>query len=424
MSVRMSLPSAASPGMGPIGVSGGLVVASFGAYAVVDSIFFGAGAVQRIAYAIVWAASILAVVLAMRHARYDASAWLLLALWLLVVAFQLLPTVWQQPLYPAYVAGDAASVLLPALVLMLGLAVPAVFGARGLAVLGLCLLSGMLLAPVAGSSGSRFEAPSSFLIALGIWLMATGRRAGIVALGSAISAATLAVSLASGQRTSALVWLAVAGCAVFVRLGARAFVVGALLILVVIIGPARGTVVGAVQSSLQSTRFGTVVGGESDESLMARVQEGVDVVYTLRREGGPVEYLIGFGHGATYKPRFSFLARNVTDEGRVHNIHIGPLLLLFRYGVLGLLLAATLAAMAASQLAAAGRRSGQGRNSYATLFALAIVAYLVEGLMFNVLVDPMFSYALAGFLYCALRWSDAAGGVGSGHSSPVDGGRS
>jgi hypothetical protein len=390
-----------------LGLAGGLVVAGLGAYAVVDAAFFGAGAPQRLAYALVWAATLLALLLTMSRVAYPPRAWWLLATWLFVVALHLLPVVRQQPLYPAYVAGDAASLVLPVLILLAGLGAPALFGRRGITIVCTSLVAGMLVAPLLGASGNRFEAPSSLLIAAGVWLMIARTAGRWRLIGGLLSVATFAVSMASGQRTSVLVWLAVAGCAVLLRIGLKATLVLTSLLLFAAIGPARGLIVGAATSSLQQTRFSSVVGGESDESLLARVQEGFDVVRTLGTEGGPVEYLLGFGHGATYKPQFSFLARNVTDEGRVHNVHIGPVLVLFRYGAVGLGFVVLLAGAAASRLLAASRAARATSPPVADLFAVAIVAYLVEGLMFNVLVDPLFSFTLAGFLFHTLNWRDA-----------------
>jgi len=54
----------------------------------------------------------------------------------------------------------------------------------------------------------------------------------------------------------------------------------------------------------------------------------------------PGAFLTGLGHGAVYFPYLNVgsISRNLSAEGYVHNIHVGPALLFFRYGVVGIVL--------------------------------------------------------------------------------------
>jgi len=53
--------------------------------------------------------------------------------------------------------------------------------------------------------------------------------------------------------------------------------------------------------------------------------------------GNVARCIFGRGHGATYEAEISHPGPNITPEGRVHNVHFGPALLVLRYGFPGLL---------------------------------------------------------------------------------------
>ncbi len=74
------------------------------------------------------------------------------------------------------------------------------------------------------------------------------------------------------------------------------------------------------------------------ESATERVNETRNACRTLQTTPGA--FLTGFGHGAVYFPYLDIgsISRNLTAEGHVHNIHVGPALLFFRYGVVGIVL--------------------------------------------------------------------------------------
>ena len=156
-------------------------------------------------------------------------------------------------------------------------------------------------------------------------------------------------------------------------------------------------------SALQETRFSANLEGQVDDSLLSRVSEAQDAINDLRAHGKPINYLLGFGHGATFVPVYSSL-RNAVDDGVVHNIHIGPVLIIYRYGLIGLSLYLFLLAKLFSSFFSHRRRIRDGTISANELFfTLATTMYLLDGLVFNVLVDPGFSFALAGYLYYSVR---------------------
>jgi hypothetical protein len=375
-----------------------ICVLSIGAYAVIDAALFGVNTAQRVAYALVWGSVVMACLVEMPRARVSRSGWRWIAVWLFVAAVGTLPTAWQTHVYPAYAAGDLASILLPLVLFLAGSAVPSLFGIRAVAVLTGALTLGLVVAPLVGKEGARFEAPATFLLAMAAWLVIAARTRTQRVLGVGLGIVTLAANYASGQRTSVIIWLVLAIAVISSLLGVKRVLLAAIVAVIVLLSPAREALLPGLQTSIQSTRFGTVIAGDKDESLFARFNEAVDVVRTLRREGGPINWLVGFGHGATYQPALSFLARNVTDDGRVHNIHIGPLMILFRYGLLGVAIATALAVAVVRSVVRLRSSLHESSAPLQALFALAVFGFLIEGLMFNVLVDPVFSYAIAGFL--------------------------
>jgi len=67
--------------------------------------------------------------------------------------------------------------------------------------------------------------------------------------------------------------------------------------------------------------------------------ERLDEVHSARRtlQASPGIFLTGLGHGAVYFPCVGALNKNLTTHGHIHNIHVGPALLFFRYGILGVI---------------------------------------------------------------------------------------
>jgi hypothetical protein len=110
-------------------------------------------------------------------------------------------------------------------------------------------------------------------------------------------------------------------------------------------------------------------------------------------------WILGSGHGATFEGATAYYGDRLLANGDVHHIHFGLVLLYYRYGLLGVLGFLWLMWSAARQIMLLRRASTKSRLYYpCLLFTLAIVAYLLNFLLFNELVDPVFSFAIAGFL--------------------------
>ena len=374
-----------------------LVIGLLVMFAVLDMSVLGVSLVERVAYVLLYAGTVLAGFVIARTVGMDQARWALVAGWFLVVSLWLLPTLSQTITYPTYILADLLTVAFPAvLVLASG---HRLFSDQCLRWLAIGLFVAACLAPLVGVERNRFEPPSTLLMAL-VWsailrVDRTGRRLALVA------AATILLVLAfmSGQRTALVVWLLGAGFVTWSSLRAGAVRGIAVLFAVALVAAVSvSTVREQALELISGHRVGSIARGEQDESLLARFNEASDVLSTFRREGSTLNYLVGFGHGATYRPSESYLTRNVTAEGRVHNVHIGPLMIFFRYGFVGLLVYAWVIKTVVSELLLVSQVSRSGAGFAAVAFPVATGGYLLEGLMFNVLVDPLFSFALAGLL--------------------------
>lgn len=139
---------------------------------------------------------------------------------------------------------------------------------------------------------------------------------------------------------------------------------------------------------------------------------GADVSTGRLREAGlvledmqtrsPLWIPLGVGHGAVFKPEQWDQGRTISEEGFVHNIHIGPLLMLFRYGFAGLILYLFIAVHAARATFSLLRRRVAGSDPTALLYAFGTGLFAIEFLVRNVLPNPMFSFFLAGHLAMTL----------------------
>lgn len=87
----------------------------------------------------------------------------------------------------------------------------------------------------------------------------------------------------------------------------------------------------------QSRLYTTVETGEVTEgaSMANRLMEADSARRTLMLV--PASVFTGLGHGAVYYPygELRSRTRNLTSDGHIHNIHVGPALLFFRYGAFG-----------------------------------------------------------------------------------------
>jgi hypothetical protein len=142
-----------------------------------------------------------------------------------------------------------------------------------------------------------------------------------------------------------------------------------------------------------------------DAALRLRAGETRLILEEMQRRHS-VWVVVGSGHGAVFEPEMWPPERNISADGFVHNIHLGPLLMLFRYGLLGVALYGFVAVHAVmTSVRLFRRRKTDEAVAVPFFYALGTSLYMVEFLARNVLPDPVFSFVLAG--HVAMLLDDA-----------------
>jgi hypothetical protein len=370
-----------------------------GGYLFLDGVFVFLSMAQLGLYALFAIATAGAAALVLTSSQLKLREVAIILVWLLMAGLWLLPPLFADYPYPRYVVSDFIAILLPVVLLTVGLRYESLFLSRNsLVVLGVLMFMAALLAVPLAESAGRHEPPHTLLTAMA-WAVfflsrsAPMRRAAIIALG-----VLLLLAWTSGERTAVLLLLALGlGGRVLLmqRLRNAVFLVTGLLLVLAAVSVIFGDV---LILAAASTRLETLAQGELDESLLNRILEVRDVW-----KQWSLEQWFGMGHGATFTPELSYPPRNLTEHGRVHHIHFGPILLLYRYGVPGLLLYLWLTVDVLHYITAMNRVRFQTPHGIVSFFfALALVGYLASFLVFTIIPDPAFSYALAGYLFMRL----------------------
>jgi hypothetical protein len=374
-----------------------MIIGLLVAYVLIDSLFVGIPGFQRGLFGLILLGTMLAAVATVGRVRIGSRELTYLLAAFAVLVGGTVGILTQSILYPFYILGDMASIGLLGLFVVFGLATPkALFSGKAITVLwGACLV-GSLLSPLIGVENGRYDPPSPFLIGATVgFAIATPRRSS--AFGAVVLLCVLVLlAYQSGFRTHVV--LAVVGVFVaFGRLvGPRFWLFGlaVLVAAVVINAPSIGTYV-ARQAVISNSRFQGLSTGEADQSVFERSLEVRDAWTSARDGWSKPQWIVGAGHGATYVPVESYIVRNIMRENRVHNIHVGPMLVLYRYGFLGVTVLFLLVIVTV-------RHSwslffGRHRPIHAgDVFPWIILFYLADFMVRNVMIDPFFAYALAG----------------------------
>jgi hypothetical protein len=213
-----------------------------------------------------------------------------------------------------------------------------------------------------------------------------------------LAGVALSLCLASGNRTSVgLLFVAIA-LGTYCRFGA-----GRMGLIVVAVSAIAGLCItsGAVQvgngfsmTQLEQSRLVRTLNEREDSSAKARLDEAADAIAEIRHAGVPA-IVLGFGPGATYTPHISLIERNLNELGTVHNIHITPIMLIYRYGVIGLLAFGLLIGLAIVVVRNCRSSRCSDCNLGEIALMLALPLYVIDMLFRNTTVDPVFAYALA-----------------------------
>jgi hypothetical protein len=357
---------------------------------------------QRLGYAAMVGG--VAVALLVRGADMRLSAgtrtWLVTSV--LLLGLGMAGVITQAVVYPTYIIGDLASLGFPLLLFLAGTAEPRLLRNPRLHLsLGLVLAAAAFLAVNFPDRSGRFEPPSTFLVSLVCVWGILGQRGTRRAVMFGILGLLFVVAFASEVRTApVLILLALTLTYVLAGANPRTILTGVMLLGAGAVAVQSSSAVRSAERFLLETRFKRLVTGEVDESLLTRLQEARDVLRTAEREFTPLNVVLGAGHGATYQPYESLVERNLTAEGRVHNIHHGPALMGFRYGVVGLIALLGLWVLVAQSLIRLWRAGSPGVVSTRVhaIFTVSLILFLIDFTLRNVITDPLFSYSLAGFL--------------------------
>ena len=130
----------------------------------------------------------------------------------------------------------------------------------------------------------------------------------------------------------------------------------------------------------------------------ARLNEAQDVI-GLVQDASIFNLVTGHGHGATFRPERSLPVHNLTAHGLVHHVHSTPVMLLYRYGLIGVALYAWLAwALVRSFFRHRRQCLASGSIPEGAIFTFALVLFMADSLLRNPLVDPLLSWVIAGFI--------------------------
>ena len=309
----------------------------------------------------------------------------------------------------AYYVGDLM-ILAFLLALLLAIRVlPALFASRtNHAILLSFLAVAMFAAPLIQmvSPANDQIVPPHLLLMAATWAgVAVVRDPRVRLLLAGLLLIELFLSYFSEQRTNVVLWLAFGVMVVLLRSTIRqktAAFFGILVISIVMLGVAEDLprkITQEVGSSLiADSRFELLQEGP-DESLLGRYLEVRDVWLNMTNDWTTLDWILGAGHGATFRPFYWYPERNM-KRGRTHNIHFGPMLVFYRYGITGFVIFILFAAYAGIAVLRHGPRYARNYEGWwALTVSLACIGAILTFLLFNALQDPVIAFTIAAFFH-------------------------
>jgi hypothetical protein len=322
--------------------------------------------------------------------------------WVTLSFIALIQGLWGHGWELSYLFGDFSVLMIPVLLFIAGNAgYPSIFADRkALDAIGYGLIVAAGISFFFGRDvnlAGRYDPPNLFLAA---WLMAKVLSAITVRKAQGYSGLLMmfgAVAFLSNERTTVMIW----ACGVVVLLlsmrGKQIAQLALPMVVLGLVGITSHFISTSVDDGGFQSRFSKIEAG-NDESLQGRYNEVSDMFSTIDREWGPIDYIVGAGHGATFLPELSFPPRNVIG-GRVHNIHIGPALMFYRYGLMGIVgWLWWLIALVASVRRAMSRDCPEVDR----VIILSAGFVFLDSLMRNPFIDPISCFSVAGLFHLFL----------------------
>jgi len=394
---------------------GFVLVCLLGLYSVIDSLSLGLGTEQRVAYAALFCITILLLLFTRPRSPQPRTLGRVVAAWWLIGAIGFVMVLTQETVYPTYVIGDAASFLFPALLLTMARRDPSAYYRMPIITVGAALmiaasLMAAIVFPRLGYGGERFQEPPLFLMAVTLVGLLRPAKVGIFVISAVTALVLLELTLLSGARLALMLWPVMAGVLLVLGHVPKQFAIAGLCGLVGLLPLADVALERfGVADKIEQSRIGqslTRLDGShfiekvvDDSSMNNRIMESSDALYTRYDYQGLMQWVFGSGHGATFDGTTANYGERLLASGDVHHIHFGLVLLYYRYGIPGVLGFLWLISAAFRQMWLLRRCSASSPLYYPSLlFTVAVIAYLLNFLLFNELIDPVFSFALAGFL--------------------------
>ena len=147
-------------------------------------------------------------------------------------------------------------------------------------------------------------------------------------------------------------------------------------------------------SWINRIRLGEVVERRHDTSTTNRFLEVSDVMLCFENRAGLMEAVFGFGYGAVYPAKFTQSTVNVDGRGEVHHIHIGPVQLAFRHGIVGVLVMSSMF-WSFSVSRSAINRFDIGSYQLRCGFLAAVFQFCVFGNLHDPLISVLFGWGLS-----------------------------
>ena len=314
-----------------------------------------------------------------------------------------LPVALNSTYQPLSVAGDSMVLVTVGLAVAYGRSVVAdtrAFGFGFWSFFGLSALGGLVAPLFPTQIGGRYEPVP--IVVIGTLIAIVAVRQPSKRRGFAISALLIfsALGFFSGFRTTLILVAVAIGILAYLQRGRFGLI---RAIAVVLFFGSISNLLGfnplAPLFESQAGRLGSLASGQVDASIFSRFVEAQDVLDTAGEEWILGQELFGSGAGATYIPKRILIEQNVDELGRVHNIHIGPVLVLFRHGIIGLALLVTVGRRVVRSLkkTRSGIARGQlSRTSDGWIVVTVIMSglYLVDFLVRNSSVNPGFALSV------------------------------
>lgn len=305
---------------------------------------------------------------------------LLLPLWLAAVIGYAAVAFLATDHAPNLIVYDVMALLMPVLWALAAIARPGLVGPRAVGVLLAAYAVAAVLAPLSVEAPLRHDAPSVLLIvAAWMWM---ARRPGWVP-GLAL-AALLYLTYLSGYRTQLVLWAVVGWLALR---GGHRLVRHTLALVAAVLAVLLALGIIPVEASVAHSRFTQV----ADLSNAQRIYEVRDA-WTAMQSWPAWEWFTGSGMGGEFRVHLAWHTPNMR-EGMLSHIHIGPAGVLFRLGVLGLVV------LAAIYLHVGRRAVRLTREPLRDFFRLSMLAMLLDFLVRNVTLFPTFGFVVGGYLF-------------------------